>query len=155
MMKAPDFGPLRAACAVLWCAVMMRFSILAAIVAGVGCVPTSFDATLTDHAEALTTNGSDKLFDVEVTSADANIPLADVQLVFQPVGGTLTALNFALTIDSDGDGAVGDGDTLTGIEPGPDLLNGTHANQTFNVQLTEKTGPSTVVMHWEGTWNAQ
>ena len=134
----------------------MRLPILAGLLSLVGCVPsTAFDATLTDHADALTTSGSDKLFEVAVSSAAANVPLANVQLVFQPIGGTLTALNFNLTVDSNGDSAVGQGDTLTGIEPGPDLLNAGNSSQTLNVQLTEKTGPGTVVVHWEGTWEAR
>ncbi len=133
----------------------MRLSILATLLSLVGCVPTAFYATLTDHTDALSTGGSDKLFEVEVSSADANVDLADVRLTFQPIGGTMTALNFVLTVDSDGDGAVGPGDKLTGIEPGLDLLNPGNDGQTFNVRLSEKTGVNTVSVHWEGSWGAQ
>lgn len=120
-----------------------------------GCTPMAFDATLADHADALTTGGSDKLFVVEVTSAEVNVPLADIQLTFQPIGGNMTVLNFALTVDSNGDGALGQGDTLTGIEPGPDLLNTGNAGQSFSVHLTEKTGANMVSELWEDSWGAQ
>ena len=133
----------------------MRLSILAGLLSLVGCVPTAFDATLTDHSDALTTSGGDKLFEVEVSSADADVDVADVQLTSQPIGGTMTVLNLALTVDSNGDGAVGQGDKLTGIEPGLDLLNPGNGGQTFNVRLSEKTGTNTVSVHWEGSWGAQ
>lgn len=137
----------------------MRLSILASGFVGLlslaGCTTSPFDATLTDHPDALSAGGSDKLFDLAVGSADATIALADVQLTFQPIGGTMTVLNFASTVDSDGDGAIGEGDRLTAIEPGPDLLNSGSAGQVFNIQLTEKTGGNTVTVHWEGSWSAR
>lgn len=134
--------------------VFMHQFTLVALLSLVGCA-TSFDASLTDHADALTVSGTDKLFEVEVSTADANVAVEDVQLTYQPVGGTMTVLNFALTIDSNSDGAVGEGDTLTAMEPGPDLLNTANAGQTFDIVFAEKTGPAQVSVHWEGTWSAQ
>jgi hypothetical protein len=133
----------------------MRLLTLLSLLPLVGCVSSDFDATLTDHSDALTTSGADKLFDVDLTSADSDVPLADVQLTYKPVGGTMTVLNFSLTVDTNGDGALGQGDRITAIEPGPDLLNSGNAGQSFQITLAEKTGPNAIAVLWEGSWQAQ
>src|SRR5689334_13328558 len=104
---------------------MRSYTCVLALLAVAACGPLpGVDATLTDHADALSNGGSDKLFDLVITDAKETYALSDLQLTYQPAGGTMTVLNFELTVDADGDGALGTGDTLTGVEPGPDLLNG-------------------------------
>lgn len=118
----------------------------------VGCTPSGYDATLADRPETLTSSGGDKLFDLEITAAESELAMLDLQLTFQPAGGTMTVLNFQLSNDANGDGAVGTGDVLTAIEPGIDLLGTSSAGQTFGIKLAEKLDASRVVELWDGTW---
>src|SRR5690242_12790437 len=111
---------------------------VAVVVTLVGCgaeIDQAVTAKLTDHAGALTSSGSDKLFDLKVTEADEQYTLDALVLTFKQAGQTPMALNYELSDDANGDGKVGAGDTLTGIEPGLNILGTPQAGTQYEVEL--------------------
>ncbi len=112
-------------------------------------------AGLTDHPDPLTTGGSDNLFVISVSEADETFAMNELMLTFKKPGGTATALNYELTVDANGDGRLGVGDELIGIEPGPDILNADEQGSELEIDLMQELGPSRVSTLWTGTWTAQ
>ena len=122
------------------------------------CASTDFSADLVDHSNALTTAGDDLLFELVVNDSVEAYALSELQLVFQRPGDSLVALNFELSVDANGDGLLGTGDTLVGQEPtsvtGPDILGPNDAGASFDVKLWLEIGESRVEDLWVGTWLA-
>lgn len=112
-------------------------------------------ATLTDHSDPLTTGGSDNLFVISVSEAEESFALDELLLTFKESGGTATQLNYELSVDSSGDGQLGVGDELVGVEPGPDILSNDAQGTDFEVELMQELGPSEVFPLWTGVWTAQ
>lgn len=119
------------------------------------CGPTPFDATIRDHADPLTTGGSDKLFVISVSETDESFALNELLLTFNEPGGTATQLNYELDVDADGDGRLGAGDELVGIEPGTDILGTGAQGRDFEIDLMQELGSNQVSTLWTGTWTAQ
>ncbi len=133
-------------------------TLLLLFLALIACTGTDFSADLVDHPNALTTAGDDLLFELVVDDSVEAYTLSELELVFQRPGDSRVALNFELSVDANGDGLLGTGDTLVGREPtsatGPDILGPNDAGASFDVELMLEIGPSRVQELWIGDWQA-
>ena len=117
----------------------MRYplAILTALVAACGSgADNGFLADLEDHEAPLTAAPGDDLFTVEVFEAQRVYPTAGLTVLVNPYGGPVSAVEFALTVDEDGDGALGLGDILTAREGAEDAYNASHSGTLFEVVIT-------------------
>ena len=114
------------------------------------------EATLTDHADALTDQGGDRLFDMEITTADQSFAPADLQLSIQPADGAAVNLTLDLSTDADSDGDAGKGDVITGIEPVDDVIGVAEAGAAYDVSLVwdDPESEEDPVEIWSGSWTA-
>ena len=122
------------------------------------CADTDLSAELIDHPSALTTAGDDLLFELVVDDSQEAYSLSELELVLRRPGEVRMALNFQLSVDANGDGLLGTGDTLIGQEPtsqaGPSIVGPSDVGATFDVELLLEIGPSRVQDLWIGDWQA-
>ena len=111
-------------------------------------------ASLSDHPDPLTTGGSDRLFQLQIGSAEDTYSLSELMLTFQIQGETATVLNIELSNDVNSDGLLGTGDTLTAIEPGVDILGTDAIGERISIELMLELGGSRVETLWSGEWQA-
>lgn len=114
----------------------------------------TIDATVTDHADALTANGGDNLFELEVTAAERAYAVADLQLSITPDGGDAIDVDITLTDDADADGEVSQGDRLTAIETATNVVDDTHIGSDYQITLTYAPADGDPVDLFSGTWTA-
>jgi hypothetical protein len=141
---------------------MGRFSVtIAAALFLAGCSETgSVEIEVTDHADPLTTNAGDKLFELKlnkaVTTSDwpaAPYPAAAVSVRVNEPGQTGRVLAFAHQ-DTNGDQKWDEGETLLVSEhadPLPDFYNPTKVGVAHNVAVTVSEG-GTNYQVWTGIW---
>jgi len=115
----------------------------------------SMTATITDHADALTVNGGDALFDIAISEAESTYDLSELQVSVTPAGGTAVVVEIALSDDADGDGAAGKGDTLSASEGVDNAFDDSHAGTDLAVAITYQPAEGDPVELFSGTWSAQ
>lgn len=129
------------------------FALLVCVIAG--CGPASvFEVTLVDDASDVTDAPGDRLCSLTLGSASDPIATSDLQVWLTPPGGAITRVEFALA-DSDADGQLDPGDTLTILEPAANIVGSAEVGMTFSVELLRDLGASRVTSLWEGSWTAQ
>lgn len=131
--------------------------LLAAVVAisffAVACgpLPEGTKVSVADQSAALTNNGDDVLFQLTLSEADAPISIADVNVHAGLPGQTATVVNFTHD-DTNGDGKLDVGETLTTREPGVNLFDGTHVGKAFSVGFAEKDENGVWMTRASATW---
>jgi hypothetical protein len=112
------------------------------------------EATIADHGDALTDDGGDRLFNLEITAADEAYALGELELEVVLADGTAVLVEAELSTDADGDGDVGAGDVVTGIEPADDVLGASAIGEAFDVTLRHAPADGDPVDLWNGVWTA-
>lgn len=114
----------------------------------------SYSISVADHADALTTAANDNLFTLTLTNASAPIAVADIIVSAGVAGQTATAVNFTHN-DTNADGKLDVGESLSCKEPPLNLFDGTLAGKMVQVSLASKQANSSVLRSVaSATWTA-
>ena len=114
-----------------------------------------FDATVTDHADALTANGGDNLFEIAIAEAEEAYDLATLELSITPEGGDAIVVEISLATDGDEDGMAGQDDVLLAVEGADNAIDDSHAGTEYVVSLMQTPEEGDPVELFAGTWTAE
>ena len=124
-------------------------------VALVGCGPaTALDIALADDAAVVSDRQGDRLCRLTVNSIDAPLATTEIKVWLTPVGGTTSQMPFELG-DTNENGLLDAGETITVIEPPVNLIGTAQLGMPFAIEVLRDLGTSRVSSLWEGTWTAQ
>ncbi|MSP63833.1 MAG: hypothetical protein EXR72_26505 [Myxococcales bacterium] len=122
----------------------MRATIMAVMIAGTAACgapgdpgPQKVEIAVGDAPEALTNMASDKLFTLTLSKASKTYALIDLSIDASLPGQTAYALEFKLN-DTNGDGLLGQGESLGCTEPPKDLFNATTVGKAVSVNIAEQ-----------------
>jgi hypothetical protein len=118
---------------------------------GCGPMPVGTKVAVTDQQAALTTAGDDVLFVLTLSDADEPFAISGVSIYAGLAGQTATVVNFTHD-DTNKDGKLDVGETLTTREPGVNLFDSTHVGKEFNIGFSEKTASGTWTTKASATW---
>jgi hypothetical protein len=107
--------------------------------------------TITDHPDALTASGTDNLFILTLTKAPKSYVLSDLMVDANLPGQQAYAVNWDHN-DTNGNGLLDVGESLTCKEPGVNLFDTTTVGKTVNVSLDEKLTTTSYQVVASGTW---
>ena len=116
-----------------------------------GPLPAATVVAVADQPAALTSGGDDVLFQLTLSDADEPINVADIEIYAGLPGQTATVVNFTHQ-DTNNDGKLNVGETLTTREPGVNLFDATQVGKTFNVGFSLKSSTGTWVTRANSTW---
>lgn len=124
----------------------MRLATLAVLsLIVVACGPMDLDAiTVTDHTDALTSAANDNLFTLTLSKAPAPLAMADLLVTVGFPGQTTTAVNFTHN-DTNGDGKLDVGESLSCKEPPLNLWDASVVGKTATISLDTRQSNSTVL----------
>ena len=95
------------------------------------------EATLADHADALTTAGTDNLFTITMKATSMPPVISKLSISAGLAGQTATVMNFAAD-DKNGNGSLDVGESVTIKEPGVNRFDATTVGTTIVVSFTEQ-----------------
>jgi hypothetical protein len=119
----------------------------------VGCGPGGperAEISVADHADALTTKEGDNLFVLTLAKASQPYPLTDVSVNAGLPGQTATQVNFTHQ-DTNADGKLDQGETLTCKEPIVNLFDPTTVGKAVSVSFVDKAS-GTAFQVGSATW---
>jgi hypothetical protein len=89
-------------------------------------------ASVADHADALTANPGDNIATFTLDGASEAFMLTSSSFTVAEVGMTALQVNFTL-VDGNGDGKLGEGESVTLIEPGLNKFDTTSIGKSYEV----------------------
>lgn len=125
------------------------------VAAAVGCGPaTSLNIALTDDPAVVSNGAGDRLCVLTVSSIDAPLASTEIKVWLTPVGGTTSQMPFQIA-DTNENGLLDAGETITVIEPPVNLIGTAQIGMPFAIEVLRDLGTSRVSSLWEGNWTAQ
>lgn len=109
--------------------------------------------TVTDHADALTDNGGDKLATLTLTEAKDSYDVGTLEVIAKEAGQTGFSVNFDL-VDGNGDGKLGKGESLTVKEPNTNVYGAAAVGKKYTITAFQRGTDNVLRQLGAGDWTA-